>query len=194
MSVQANALLDVSDLKGFLSIPTTETEYDSELETLINYISDLFDVYTKRTLRAADHTEYLDGKGDDTIYVTHYPLNEATSSVLLYIDIEGIFGSDTVVARTDFRVYPLIGKIVLINNVFPEWPQVAKVFYPGGFSTIPGDIRIGMKETCSFFRKRGKQGGIGVSAITQGQGGSITYMETDLPKTVQAILSRYIRK
>jgi hypothetical protein len=192
MSLQANALLTLNELKGFLTIDEAEAEYDSNLEDLINHISDLFDCYTKRTLKSATHTEYLDGRGDDTLHITHPPINETTSSVFVYIDMENLFGEETKVASTDFRVYPEIGKIVLINNTFPEWSRVAKIVYYGGYITIPGDIRIAAKETCAFFRKRALHGLIGVSSVSDQQG-SVNVYETELPNTVKGILGRYRR-
>lgn len=194
MSLQSNALITLDDLKGFLTIATLETKYDAELEDTINAVSDLFDCATQRNLKAGDRTEYRDGDDTSDLYLNDWPLNEGTSSVFVYIDFDHEYGSDTLIATADRRVYSLTGKVSLLSGIFPCFPQAAKVTYNAGYSTVPGDLRIAMKESCAFFRKRGKTGGIGVSAISSGQGGSVTYMETDLPKTVQAILKRYRRR
>jgi hypothetical protein len=194
MALQDNALIELSDLKGFLSIPDANTDQDTELETLINYLSDLFDVATARHLRSGTRTELRDGDGTEDLYLRDWPIEEQDgSSVVLYIDYDREYAETSKIERSDFMVYQDTGLIRLENDVFPCFPQVAKVIFPGGYHTIPGDLRLAIKEACMFFRKRGKNAAVGVSSISASPGGTITYLKTDLPKTVQTILARYRR-
>jgi hypothetical protein len=193
MSLQANALITVAEAKDHLNIPSSETKYDSQIEDLVNIMADMFDCYCKRTLKQADHTEYLDGEGDDTLYVTHYPINTSVSSVVMYYDLDRSYDADTKLENDELAIYASIGKIRWDNGVFAEWPQCIKITYNGGYATVPGDLKIATKEAIAFFYKRKRESIEGVSSVSTSQGGSVSYTDDDLPKPVRAILDRYKR-
>jgi hypothetical protein len=191
MSLASNALISLDDAKGYLELSDVNT-FDSEVEDLVNALSDLFDVSTQRNLKASDITEYRDGDDSDSLWLRNYPVNETTSSLFLYIDFDREFGSEKLVAAADRIINPQTGKVTLVSSVFPSWPQSIKIVYNAGYATIPGDLRIALKVSLAYFWKQKKVAG--VASMTSGAGGgSVTFID-DLPKTVQTILARYTRK
>lgn len=191
MSLQANALITLADLKGFLELSDT-TDYDSEGEDLINMLSDLFDSVTHRDLKAKDQTEYRNGDDADVLWLRNWPVNEGTSTVLVYIDMDREFAASTLVATADRIIDVTTGKITLAGTVFPDWPQCVKIFYNAGYSTVPGDLRVAMKVSCKYFRNQKKYAG--VTSLSEAGGGASVTLADDLPKSVLTVLARYTRK
>lgn len=189
-----NAILTLTDLKPYLSIPTTDTDDDDRLESVIDAITVAFASYTGRdTMVNSLVVEYTEGKDDDTIFLRNPPINEVTSSVVICIDSDRLYPAGNNLTRTDFAVYSRTGKVVLIDDYFPSNPLCVKVTYYGGWVSLPADIRLAALEAAVWFWKRQNDGKIGVTSVNAPQGGSTSYEDAGLPKAVTDILDRYRR-
>lgn len=196
MALNANALLTLNAAKSALEIPAADTDYDSDVESVVNALSDLFcRIADRDTFVSSAITEYIEGKDDDTIWLRNPPISETTSSVFLWIDSDRLYPDSTKLDRTDFAVYPETGKVVLIDDIFYSYPRCIKAVYYGGYSTLPADLVWSARLAAGFLWKVANR--IGVSSVGQAQGGSTSYEEIEdewgLPKVVTAIVKRFRR-
>ncbi len=73
MSLNDNAIVTLQEMKAFLE--ESGTGHDSQLETLINGISDLFETEFSRSLKEATYTDkYLNGSGLRHLLIPNYPV------------------------------------------------------------------------------------------------------------------------
>lgn len=197
MSLNANAILTLAETKRFLDIPEADADYDPDVEDVINTISSLFAVETRRdTLVSSAVTEYPEGHDDGTIYLRNIPISETTSSVFIWIDEEWAYGDGTKLDRTDYVIDPNTGRVYLVDDTFPSVFRSIKVTYYGGYSsaaTVPPDLKWAAKEACLVYWKRRHDGRVGVTSISNAQGGSVSYEEGSLPKSIMDVLARYRR-
>ncbi len=185
-----NALVDLGNIKSYLGIAETDTEFDTDLDHLIDAVSWYFNNETNRKLKARDYAaEYYDGDGSDTLYVENYPINSITH---LYIDTERAYGADDEILAADYMIYKDMGKIIVEDTVFSKGNQSVKLEYNGGYATIPYDLENACKEMVAFLFKRDKAGNrIGVKSLSV-EGGSENYV-TNMPDTVKQVLRRFWR-
>jgi hypothetical protein len=198
MSLNANAILTMAETKRFLDIPEADADYDPDVEDVINTISQLFATETRRdTFVSSAITEDPEGDDDDTIWLRNIPIIETASSGLIWIDEAWADGDDTKFTRaTDYHIHPTTGKVTLVDEVFPSTFQSIKVTYYGGYSsasTVPADLKWAAKEACQVYWKRRHDGRSGVTSVSTAQGGSVSYEEGALPKSVTDVLARYRR-
>lgn len=195
MALHTNALLTVAEVKAYLDIPAGDTDYDVRVESVVNALTDMFAAYTGRdTIVNSAVVEYTEGKDDDTIFLRNPPIVEVTSSVIICIDTDRLYpASNNLTRSTDFVVYPRTGKVVLIDDYFPSNPQCVKVSYYGGWTTVPSDIKRAAFEAAQWMWKRERDGRVGVTSVSAQQGGSVSYEEAALPKSVTDVLDRYRR-
>ena len=194
MSLNANAILTVAETKRFLEIPEADVDYDPDIEDVVNTISQLFATNTRRDTIANSATiEYPEGHDDATIYLRNIPIYETTSSVLIWIDQDHAFGASTLLDRDDYVVDANTGKVTLLDDIFTSYPRSIKVTYYGGYTTVPSDLKWAAKEAAQWFWKRRKGGGVGISSVSSQAGGSVSYEDAALPKTVTDVLDRYRR-
>jgi hypothetical protein len=194
MALLTNAILSLEDVKGFLDIPQGDTDYDGKLESVVNALTTMFAVYTGRdTIMNSAIIEYTEGKGDDTLWLRNTPVVETTSSVIVWIDEDREYGDSTLIARANYVVYLSTGKVVLDDEVFPVTPQSVKASYYGGWVTLPADLRWAALEAAQWMWKRQKDGRVGVTSVSAQAGGSVSYEDGALPKSVTDVLDRYRR-
>lgn len=192
MALLTNAILSLEDVKGFLDIPQGDTDYDGKLESVVNALTTMFAVYTGRdTIMNSAIIEYTEGKGDDTLWLRNTPVVETTSSVIVWIDEDREYGDSTLIARANYVVYLSTGKVVLDDEVFPVTPQSVKASYYGGWVTLPADLRWAALEAAQWMWKRQKDGRVGVTSVSAQAGGSVSYEDSALPKSVTDVLDRY---
>jgi hypothetical protein len=122
-----------TDLKAELQIEAAETEWDTLLDTLANAIENLWDRLTNRVWFKTAFVEYYDApKGTKKIFLQNYPV-VTSPAVVVRDDPDWVWGDDTIVDATDYRVDYEKG-IVHYNAVFFEGSQSVKVSYTAGFA------------------------------------------------------------
>lgn len=133
------ALISTTYAKRSKDLENVDTTW---LGNLIDSASAMIDAYCDRTIEAADHTETLDGTGQQWIYVGNPPINTLTSVIITDTD-----NTTETILSAQFRYDSDPGKIFFKHEntstylVFPQDFQNIQVAYNGGWSTIPDDLQ-----------------------------------------------------
>lgn len=143
------ALITLAEAKQFLN--ESGTDSDAVLAMLINDISGLIADHVGKDLISKVRTEYYDGDGSDTLILLHRPV---TSVSAIYIDNNRVFGSDTLVAASDYIVKKETG-FIKAWYLFGSWycgNANIKVVNTAGYTvgpsgTMPGPIKYAVKRT-----------------------------------------------
>lgn len=151
-------LITLSDYKDMVG--TTSSEEDTMISALIPAVSQLVKTYCDTTF--VDH--YSSAKTEifsprfavDTIYLSEYPVNSITS-----VEERTTYGSDYDTLTTASKEYYLdeeLDALVRTNaSGFKSWPigpGAVKVVYTGGYSTIPGDLKLVVVDLIDFYRHK----------------------------------------
>lgn len=132
---QAFDLVTLTDFKNYINKALTETDYDTNIESMITRASREIESYCKRRLRARDYVEYRDGNGSHSLFVKQYPLISVTS---LYDDLNYDFNATTLKAATDYNILEEEGTIDLLptaamGSIFTKGIQNIKASYYAGY-------------------------------------------------------------
>lgn len=176
-----NNLVTLNELKAYLDISTTDTDYDDRLERVINAVSTNFNNATNRLLKARNITEYKDSDGSDTIRLDQFPINSTAATISIYncSHTPRDYTADEKASSDDILIYPLLGKVRLITSAFYEGYQTVKVVYNGGYTEIPFDLKQACLMICGRLWKREKDKLDGVQNVAV-QGSSMSSDISDL--------------
>lgn len=189
MSVDSNAWTSLAAVKRHLKIDDADTEFDAELELLINACYKMLEGYIHHPLKSADYTKDLDGDGTNTLLLPIYPINSVTS---IYDDPEREFAADTLIASTDYVVdnEEEVGTVRLFKNTtaFTKGIKNIRIAFNAGYTTIPSDAELACILLVSWFWNRG-----GAEAMTaQSMGGkSESYNDDALPMFIRQMVGRF---
>jgi len=185
-----NNLCSLLELKLFIGLSATTSTFDTQLEEFINGASWTLKEETTRFLKSQEITEYHDGDGSNLIMLKHWPVTSVTT---LHSDSARSFGSDTLIASTDYQVYEDGGYIVVTSAGLDMGAKVIKVVYDGGYTTIPSNLRMAAIEHASYlYEKFLKSHRVGLKSVS-GDAGTETYID-DMPENVKRVIKRYSRK
>lgn len=192
-------IVTLSEMKTELGL--ADTTDDAVLTQWMAALDGRFDSFLNRTLaRGVGVIEYFDG-GGRMLLLDRFPVESVAS---INVDPDGLWGADTLLAVTDYRLNKLRGRIVYGADGSSPWEtgvQNIRVVYTGGFvsageippagqTAMPEAIRRAYFMQCAFeWRNRTHLGQASVSA----QGGSINLAPAKLLPEVQDILSDWKR-
>jgi len=137
-------------------------------------------------LLATSRTEYYDGDNSDTLMVRAYPLSSVTS---LWIDPDRDYGTDELVDTADYTTYYAQGMVKTDGVPLTSGHKSVKITYTGGYTTVPYDLQLAVKELTMFWYKRNTDKRVGVASVSVGDK-SISY-EKDMPQSVISVFKRY---
>ncbi|MFH1230004.1 MAG: phage head-tail connector protein [Planctomycetota bacterium] len=188
-------LTTLDEVKTDLEL-TTATTYDDILEALIDAVSNWIEnSYCKRQFLSRPYTEYIDGKGNDTIYLKHRPVTAVTT---IHDDVDRVFDSNTLINSSEYYPYENEGYVRLFGEtkqfftrgIFQVGVANVKVVYVAGYETIPKAVNLACRKlVIKLFRQREKEG---VKSESIGQY-SITYTESkDVPTEIKMMLDGYV--
>lgn len=164
-------LATLDEVKSFIGGMETVDKHDALLNNLIGYVSRRFEKECDREFEySASITETLDGDGwKDTIFVRRPPI---TSVATIHDDTERSFGSDTLIASTDYIVKTNFIQLDS-GQRFGNGVGNIQVVYAGGYTikTLPDDLKFACVMQTVFLYKRKET--MGVLSIS-GAGGSIS--------------------
>ena len=183
-------LINVQDIKDFLGI--TVTTDDNILMPLCQAAQDAADGYVDYQLEGSTIIEYLDGDGTDIIQLRNIPIKSITS---IYDDIDLLYGSDTLIASTDYTYNPKTGLLHLIGLCFSSMVNNVKVTYLSGYNglgqtvytNLPYELRQALVYLTSAMYLEGKAG----VQVMEAQ--EIVYRPSYLKKEAYKILDGYKR-
>lgn len=186
MSLNNNALVTLEEVREYFGWTSTNTDNDNFIESLINYTSDLFENYCEvDNFKSTSVTEYYDGEGEKYLFLNNIPIVSITS---IYDDVNWVWGEDTIVASTDYRI---VNKNYIVGlNEFTEGDQNIKVSYTYGYATIPGDLKmVCIEEVIRKFKNRDNPGVINKTMVD----GSISKDNKYLLESTVSVLNKYRR-
>lgn len=124
------ALIELGDAKVMLGIPAEDTTQDDKLTRLISAASELIEVYLRRKLRFAEHTETAWQKGE-CLWLRGYPVQQV---------IEIMTGDR--VLDVPIVVDKVAGLVRRKDGLpWPHLPEGYTVRYLGGLDSVPMTIQ-----------------------------------------------------
>lgn len=180
-----NAIVALADVKDYLKI--TSTKHDDLLTRAINSASQMIEDYTRRIFKEIEVIQNMDGEGDDSLNLYHWPLVSFTS--LTNRD------TSTAISTTGYCIDLDVG-IIFAKGIrtFSElgYPWI-EAKYQAGFATIPWNIQ----EACikmSALEWAGRDSTrLGIVSKALNDGATLTYDKSDIPADIKLVLDQYAR-
>lgn len=190
--MSVNSLFTAS---AFTAMVGASADDATNVATVIEWVSVWMNTTTRYNLMAREVTEYRDGDGSNTLWLSVVPVG----TVAIYIDSGREFGADTLysewsesAASGDFVVDDDTGKVTLINGSFSTGAKTIKAVYTGGWSTIPADLEGAAMRLARLWYDQIRNGIIGVSAHSS-RSGNASYLPT-VPDDIAKIAESYSPK
>ena len=193
-----NALVTLAELKEYLAYSgedsfISDESNDDQLTLLINAAALYCNSFTGVELLQREQTEYYNGDGGDYLYVNNYPITESPA-IDLRIDPDRDFEETDRVEADDMAIEYEIGKITLLEDVFPSGAKTIKIVYTAGYAagSVPSDLRLANCLIIERMWKNQKDKLASISSLTTA-GNSISLIEKEIPEMASTILKRYSR-
>lgn len=182
---------DLTTIEAVKLMIGASTEDDSLTQELITKASFWANNYTGRILASQTFTEIYDGDGSDILFLKNYPITSVTT---VHQDSDRTFGSDTLIAATDYLTYAYNRKLVGIGTRWFKDIQTIKVVYVAGFviGSIPEDLVNAVTMLVDFWSKEYDSHRFGVTS-TGTDTNRITY-EKNIPVEIKEMLNIYVKK
>jgi len=182
MSVAANALATLDEVKNFYGMTGSKQTDDDLIEDLIDRTTQLFQTYCGVTsFKAADYTEYLDGEGSRFLFPKNTPIISVSN---IADDTDWVWASDTTIGADAYRIVDE-KHIVYKDSLFGRGDQNVKLDYRAGYEAIPGDLKQACIEEVTKRYKHRRD----IDILTKSlEDGDATYSETAfLPQTLEVL-------
>jgi hypothetical protein len=181
MSVAANALATLEEVKLFYGMVGSKQADDDLLEDLIDRMTQQFETYCGvNSFKVTDYTEYIDGQSSKYIFPQNPPIVSITS---INDDSDWTWDSSTLIDAADYRIVD--SRYVVYNSKFGSGDQNIQMVYRGGYSTIPLDLKQSCIEEVTKRYKHRRD--IDMTDKTLDDG-SASYTETAfLPQTLEVL-------
>jgi len=187
MALDDNALVTWEETKDFLEL---SEDKQAKTEFLINSISARIEKVTGRKLKApaADETVFIDGDARASFLLPEFPVISITS---LYFDASRVFGDDTAIESTEYKLDKAAGIIKMYDELTPEGAETIKVVLKAGYSTIPYDLKQAIFETIRWNLGRFGSGAVGFESLS---GEGMNYRaELTIPTSAWQVIMGYQR-
>lgn len=199
MPVNANGLTTLVAMKRYLNV--SDTSQDTEIEDLINAVSDLFEELTGRVFLETTYTDdILDPTGIPELLLTTPVTGELRALPVTVFTSLAIAGS--AVGSADFQVNTKFGIVTMLNQIFFGVRGDVKVTWTGGYilqggavvspqRALPINVEQAAKELIALkYRVQTKQLGPGIENISAA-GESVSYTDGGIPKSVQRVIEQF---
>lgn len=101
ITLKTNTFLTLDEVKAWLRIPLTSTDYDEVVKRLINVATDQAEQYIEGPIKTNRYVEQHDGTSTDTIVPHHFPV---TSVEEIKVEYNRNYAVATPVAPTDYAI------------------------------------------------------------------------------------------
>lgn len=177
-------LINIEDVKSFLGI--TVTTDDDKMMPLCQSAQDYADGYCDRTLEGSTFIEYHDGDGTDIIQLRIMPVVSISS---IYDDYDRVYGSDSLIASTDYAFNPATGIITRVVGVFMNGVNNVKITYVAGYGSGYTNLPYNLKQALIYLATAMYlEGKAGVQVFENQE---IVYRPSYLKKEAHKILDGY---
>lgn len=153
MALSDDALVSLEEVKRYHypNMDMSKSQDDDLLEDLIDYITDQFEKYCEvDSFHDNSYTEYADSINGYEQFVKNTPINSITT---IWNDPDWLWGDDTTATSTDYRIKD--DSYITFKYGFYEGNQNLKITYNGGYTEIPGDLKLAcIKETARAYKHR----------------------------------------
>ena len=193
MTLDSNALITLANLKTYLKID--DTSHDTQLEQLINSVSTLMLREIDRDLVYTTYTdEYLDGSGEEELYLPEWPIVEITS--ITENDISLTEGEEE-----DYTVYAAQGYLRKVSGKWAAGRRNIKITYKAGYwvasevegvDEMPKDLQLACMKQVGIEWKRAKAEDWDQTSKTFPDG-SISRNITNLHPQIEMVCRKYAR-
>ena len=155
-------IIDLNDIKLFLSIAATDDSEDSAIASLIPMAQAEAESYCDRKFDLAMRTEYYATNLQTTLQLRNYPIVQSgVYSLVIYDDLNLSWTSDTLLAAEQYQVDEEWGRVVLVGQYFSVSINPAikniKVQYGAGYddnNPAPEDLKLAiLKLLTSEYKK-----------------------------------------
>lgn len=152
-----NALITLGQAKAFVGMPSTVTENDDLLVSLIDSASQLIETFCNRKFRSADYDEVYDGSKVKTIPLKQWPVVQID---LVNEDSNRDFAAATDLVANTYRI--LFNEdqegiaLQRLDRSFSNGLGTIKVKYNAGYSLtdIPSDLALGCSIAVAYYFQR----------------------------------------
>lgn len=183
------SLTTLATVKAFKNLSTSE--HDAEILRLIPVVDQFIEAYCNVPLEQATVTEYHSTRaGQTTLRLKRYPVISITS---LHDDLYRTYGSDTLIAATDYIVEEESGLVILDGRTFPDGLKNVKVVYVAGYaagSKPRALLEQAAIELLWLARNKGDLALLGLQSRSIADGRVDTF-NTEWPAGVREILDRF---
>jgi hypothetical protein len=202
MALKSNALCLLSTVKEQLDIASSNTDYDSKLERLINVASQFIENFCGRILVNASYDEFHDGRAGNALVLKQWPITGGPASSgtkpEVFIDGDSVFAATSVVDPTSYFVANDIE--LVYKGYWPKGYRNIKISYTAGLgvvnagadtNTLPSDLEQAALDYVEYLYNMNTDRRIGRNNKSKGDE-SVSFI-TDIPPHVVLILDKYIR-
>lgn len=203
MGLNANALTTVARLKTFIGI--SSATYDTELERIVNAVSQFVQNYCDRTFVKTTYTnEIYDGTGSDRLLLKQYPVSTTDTFTLEQRTSNQNTASWDAVDSESYYVQYTRGTVETTGWHFADLPRHYRITYTAGYdfdlaatfletaTPTAGDLEYAVwKLAADAFRNR-KQG-TGVESETIGEYSVRFRKSAMVDQEIRDILANYRR-
>ena len=189
MSLNANNLTTVANLKAHLGIPVLETSQDDRLELLINAASQAIERYLDRSIKSQSYTELHHGRRQDGILLRQWPVT-AISEVRFDADHE-FSEADTLVPADEYGIGDDQNSVIMYDRVVPRGNNNVRVIYTAGYAAVPSDIEYAALLYCEWlylFRNRQD-----IGRPSKSKGDESMAISQGMPEIVMQLIAPYKR-
>lgn len=188
----------LTDIKAYLKIATSNTDFDDFLEALIEVAADWIELKCNQKLREQDVIRYYSGTSERGLMLYEFPISEIKSIYEINYDLN----TETLLTLTDYVLYQLNYYCVLNSKYtnFTKGTNNYKLTYTVGYSAE--DMPATIKSVCwqlvaLLFKDSDQVGGmrggrLGVDSVSEGVDGmNITTKYKDKLKDFELLLSPF---
>lgn len=199
MAINANGLTTLVAMKRYLNV--TDGSQDTEIEDLIDAVSNQFEELTGRAFLEATYTDDIfDPTGISELLLTKPITMELRALPVTVFTSLAIAGS--AIGSADFQVNTKFGIVTMLNQIFFGIRGDVKITWTGGYilqggsitgpqRALPDNIELAAKELIALkYRVQTKQLGPGIENVSAA-GESVSYSDRGIPKSVEDVLKQY---
>jgi len=173
-------LTNLTLVKLFLNIATTDTTHDDLLKNLVNWYSRAIESFCNKAFEQTEYTETYDGLGSNVLFLDHYPISSVSS-----LEIDSVACEDS-----DYAIYSE-GFIKLTDgSLFTKGDQNVTITYKAGYAQVPGDVQLCCTQLVAMKFKTINSDRIGIASQSFGDQ-NVGYAISEFPDDIKNILKTY---
>jgi len=146
----ANSYATLAQFRERLTMPSTDTSADTDLQLILTSVSRWIDNFTGRRFYTAEETRYFTADDSDELWI-----DDITAVTSLATDPDGDRTYDTTWSATDYDLTPT-------NATLEDRPYTKLVIAPNGSYGFPSGVKKGVKLVGSYGYTSSTQSGRGL--------------------------------